>query len=624
MTSKKAKMIIEKVFSDSGLGKWFNKESAGGGPGWDRYNTKGERIGKCGDAEEGESYSACLSKQKAKSLGKEKIASFVRRKRVAQKKAGRGKKGDVKGKGRKPVFVDTGIRDVKESFDSFLVEGTQHILPMEFASIEASELLPCDLVISESGKLFNVNLVEILENKIQVTLEDENGCELIENFDPQTVMGFVDTTEDLEYNEFDEKIEIYEDDKKKVKLNKIMRGDVKKYKVYVKNDKGNVVKVNFGDPNMEIKRDDPARRKNFRARHNCDTPGPRWKARYWACKTWSAKPVSAMLKEESEELTEASKNKPKDPKKWSSCIAQAKSKFDVYPCVSMDSLAITKVGPQTHDNLKIGDEILTYNIQKDELEWKPILNIHRYENAPLLQIGKTTGFQVKCTPNHKWVINRGANYQITELVETKDINKHMDIVCCSSLNNTSELKIENWSKKDSWTEKVLSMSKEQREIFLASAIVYDGHDKGISTKINNRHSFGFSQKNEDHFYATALAAFLNGYHVSFSPKDPEILAASIIRNKKTHNTQNLIIKQIDSEDVWCPETENQTWVMIQNGFITITGNSAYANAWAAKCYKSKGGKWKKLSEEIAAEALNKLNSKKYNPDLYGLMEYRKN
>ena len=86
MTSKKAKMIIEKVFSDSGLGKWFNKESAVGGPGWDRYNTNGERIGKCGNAEEGESYSACLSKQKAKTLGKEKIASFVRRKRAAQKK----------------------------------------------------------------------------------------------------------------------------------------------------------------------------------------------------------------------------------------------------------------------------------------------------------------------------------------------------------------------------------------------------------------------------------------------------------------------------------------------------------------------------------------------------------
>lgn len=64
----------------------------------------------------------------------------------------------------------------------------------------------------------------------------------------------------------------------------------KKFSVYVKNDKGNVVKVNFGDPNMEIKRDNPARRKSFRARHKCDTsPGPRWKAKYWSCKMWESK-----------------------------------------------------------------------------------------------------------------------------------------------------------------------------------------------------------------------------------------------------------------------------------------------------------------------------------------------
>ena len=70
-----------------------------------------------------------------------------------------------------------------------------------------------------------------------------------------------------------------------VPLGKPMKGDVKKFKVYVK--KGDkVVKVNFGDPNMRIKKSNPARRKSFRARHRCDTPGPRWKARYWSCRKW--------------------------------------------------------------------------------------------------------------------------------------------------------------------------------------------------------------------------------------------------------------------------------------------------------------------------------------------------
>lgn len=71
-----------------------------------------------------------------------------------------------------------------------------------------------------------------------------------------------------------------------VQLGKPMQGDVKKFKVYVKNDKGNVVKVNFGDPNMRIRKSNPARRRSFRARHRCETPGPRWKARYWSCRKW--------------------------------------------------------------------------------------------------------------------------------------------------------------------------------------------------------------------------------------------------------------------------------------------------------------------------------------------------
>jgi hypothetical protein len=73
---------------------------------------------------------------------------------------------------------------------------------------------------------------------------------------------------------------------RKVPLGKPMRGDVKKFKVYVKNPQGNVVKVNFGDPDMKIKKSNPARRKSFRARHRCATPGPRHKARYWSCRKW--------------------------------------------------------------------------------------------------------------------------------------------------------------------------------------------------------------------------------------------------------------------------------------------------------------------------------------------------
>jgi len=93
--------------------------------------------------------------------------------------------------------------------------------------------------------------------------------------------------------------------KGKAPLNKPFRlpsGSKKKFGVYVKNDKGNIVKVTFGDPNMSIKRDNPERRKAYRARHGCDNPGPKYKANYWSCKMWSAKQVSKITGSE-EEIT---------------------------------------------------------------------------------------------------------------------------------------------------------------------------------------------------------------------------------------------------------------------------------------------------------------------------------
>lgn len=88
--------------------------------------------------------------------------------------------------------------------------------------------------------------------------------------------------------EYADKIEEAEYKGRKVSLGKpfLTPGGPKKRSVYVKNQKGNVVKVNFGDPNMKIKKSNPKRRKSFRARHHCENPGPRWKARYWSCKAW--------------------------------------------------------------------------------------------------------------------------------------------------------------------------------------------------------------------------------------------------------------------------------------------------------------------------------------------------
>ncbi len=102
--------------------------------------------------------------------------------------------------------------------------------------------------------------------------------------------------EDIKLGKFTDVITEAEYQGRKVPLGKPMRGDVKKFKVYVKNPEGNVVKVNFGhggtsakkagQKTMRIKKSNPARRKSFRARHNCDNPGSRTKARYWSCRKW--------------------------------------------------------------------------------------------------------------------------------------------------------------------------------------------------------------------------------------------------------------------------------------------------------------------------------------------------
>ena len=104
----------------------------------------------------------------------------------------------------------------------------------------------------------------------------------------QNVYDFVKYYEPGKYEDEEDSTDASEYQGRKVTLNKPFRtsNGPKKFAVYVKNESGNIVIVRFGDPNMTIKKNIPERRKSFRARHNCDNPGPKWKARYWACKSW--------------------------------------------------------------------------------------------------------------------------------------------------------------------------------------------------------------------------------------------------------------------------------------------------------------------------------------------------
>ena len=137
---------------------------------------------------------------------------------------------------------------------------------------------------------FTPELGKVYSNLAAKPFLKEEEEEVIEEYD---VENYEDLKEFVQFMaEYKSDINEAEYQGRKVKLGKIMQGDVKKFKVYVKNDKGNVVKVNFGQGGdakggtMRIRKDNPEARASFRARHNCDTPGPRWKARYWSCRKW--------------------------------------------------------------------------------------------------------------------------------------------------------------------------------------------------------------------------------------------------------------------------------------------------------------------------------------------------
>jgi hypothetical protein len=163
---------------------------------------------------------------------------------------------------------------------------------------------------AQGGTVFQIPLQREL-NEDEATEYAEKLANLMfeqgyEDFDIEIGNGHDDITEET-YDDDDEFFEQYgvmhynDDDimdeaeyqGRTVKLGKPMQGDVKKFKVYVKNPKGNVVKVNFGHGGssvkgkaMKIRKNNPAARRSFRARHNCDNPGPRHKARYWSCRKW--------------------------------------------------------------------------------------------------------------------------------------------------------------------------------------------------------------------------------------------------------------------------------------------------------------------------------------------------
>jgi hypothetical protein len=320
------------------LDKWFKEK-------WVNIGKKVDgKHPPCGTSGEKSGYAKCVPAAKAAGMSKKEKESATRRKRAAQNDAGRGGS-DSKGQGKKPIYVSTKPKNetmnIEERLNLFL-EKNCPTDPGKWAASKSAAKSKFDVYPSAYANGWAAKNYKSKGGGWKTCNEGESNalCECWDGYreiggkmkDGRMVPNCVPVKEDInsdddinyglvepeEYDVEDEDMEdfisfmrayskdlkeascncVYEAEYqgREVKLGKPMAGDVKKFKVYVKNPAGNVVKVNFGhggtsaaskgEKTMRIRKSNPAARKSFRARHNCDSPGPRHKARYWSCRKW--------------------------------------------------------------------------------------------------------------------------------------------------------------------------------------------------------------------------------------------------------------------------------------------------------------------------------------------------
>jgi hypothetical protein len=232
------------------LRDWFQKED------WVRIDTAGNITGPCGTMKKGNKTTRCLPRAKANSLTKAERAATSKKKAASDKQfVPNTKKAKVSLK----EIQDSNIECEKCGWRWKLSDGGEdpylcHKCNFDNSYKYNNDLDEYDVENEQDIKEF----IEFMREYQQQLSEVDCNCLLEAKYQGRTVP-----------------------------LGKPMQGDSKKFKVYVKNPKtGKVVKVNFGAKGMNIKKNNPVRRKAFRARHNCDNPGPRTKARYWSCRKW--------------------------------------------------------------------------------------------------------------------------------------------------------------------------------------------------------------------------------------------------------------------------------------------------------------------------------------------------
>jgi uracil-DNA glycosylase family 4 len=262
------------------------------------------------------------------------------------------------------------------------------------------------------------------------------------------------------------------------------------------------------------------------------------------------------------------------------------AKTFVYACVPMDTQALTRDGWKTYGELRIGEEILTFNPKTHKKEWAPIDHLTHLHKRKVYEMGLShRNFRVRSTADHRWFCYQRRRsqsgrsfhrpYQQRMILQTAEINSESSILVNAPMKpdkqSTSIPRRGKW--RVDWTKVVCRMSSEQRRAFLAGFLVADGWWQ------NDTRAWMWNQNVNNLSEAALTASFIEHDGVIWTRTykgcgGKKMIAARL--SKKPHVTgQKFQRRYVGVMDVWCPTTHNGSWVMRQGDVITITGNCNY-------------------------------------------------
>ena len=246
-------------------------------------------------------------------------------------------------------------------------------------------------------------------------------------------------------------------------------------------------------------------------------------------------------------------------------------------CVPLDSEILTRQGWRMHDSLRVGQDVLAYNLDTDTLEWVPLLRINLTPPTPVDHFENTV-FSVRCTPDHKWAWEHEGRRFLSPLGSAPARAKLIQAAKGPDGPGIGKLSYSGLLDREAAIDLALRMTSAERQAFVYGLLVGEG-------SINGRDTIQFNQNPGPINDAFLLASFLEGWAPSRSRKHTQgrVLSTAILR--KRHRDYRIRDQRVarSLEPAWCPTTRLGTWVMRQNGQITITGNCYPRNVHTLQC-----------------------------------------